>query len=108
MRPAGRGGRPTWSYNSWMKGRKERLSTKSEYYLAWGLKNTIRPQYFADTPSGCTERRYYVISVDSDQLTLLQQSQKTSSGSYYGEPIDTVIGKYIISNTETNHSCASP
>jgi hypothetical protein len=79
----------------------------SEYYLAWDLKNTIQPQCFSDTPSGCTERRYYVINIDLDQLTLLQQSQKTSSGSYYGEPIDTVIGKYIISNTETNHSCAS-
>ena len=77
----------------------------SEYYLAWDLKNTVGPQEFSDTPSGCTTRKYYVINVTPDQLALLQQSQKTSSGSYYGEPIDTLIGKYVISNKQTNHTC---
>jgi hypothetical protein len=77
----------------------------SEYYLAWDLKNMTGPQEFADTPSGCTTRRYYVISVSPDQLAPLLQSQKTASGSYYGEPIDTLIGKYVISNEETNRSC---
>lgn len=77
----------------------------SEYYLAWDLKNMTGPQEFSDTPSGCTTRRYYVISVSPDQLAPLLQSQKTASGSYYGEPIDTLIGKYVISNEETNHTC---
>jgi hypothetical protein len=80
----------------------------SEYYLGWDLKTTTARQSFADSPSGCATRRYYVISVTADQLALIQQSHQTSSGSYYGEPIDTVIGKYIISNEETNHTCVSP
>jgi hypothetical protein len=77
----------------------------SEYYLAWNMKNITGRQYFADSPAGCVTRKYYVISVTSDQLALLQQSPRTSSGSYYGEPIDTIIGKYIISNEQTNHTC---
>ena len=77
----------------------------SEYYLAWDMKNTTGQQYFSDSPAGCVTRKYYIISVTSDQLSLLQQSPRTSSGSYYGEPIDTIIGKYVISNEQTNHTC---
>ena len=77
----------------------------SEYYLAWDVKNAAGRQTFADSPAGCVTRRYYLISVTQDQLALLQQSQRTKSGSYFGEPIDTVIGKYIVSNVQTNHTC---
>lgn len=77
----------------------------SEYYLAWDMKNTTGQQYFSDSPAGCVTRKYYVISVTSDQLALLQQSPRTSSGSYYGEPVDTIMGKYVISNEQTNHTC---
>lgn len=86
------------------EGRKGTVK-HSEYYLAWDLKNVTGTQEFSDSPSGCTTRRYYVISVTPDELTPLLASQKTSSGSYYGEPIDTLIGKYAISNEETNRTC---
>jgi hypothetical protein len=56
----------------------------SEYYLAWDMKNTTGQQYFSDSPAGCVTRKYCIISVTSDQLTLLQQSPRTSSSSYYG------------------------
>ena len=77
----------------------------SEYYLAWDMKNTRGQQYFSDSPAGCVTRKYYVISVTSDQLALLQQSPRTSSGAYYGEPVDTIIEQYVISNEQTNHTC---
>jgi hypothetical protein len=77
----------------------------SEYYLGWDVKNSAGRQTFADSPAGCVTRRYYLISVTQDQLALLQQSQRTKSGSYFGEPIDTVISKYIVSNVQMNHTC---
>jgi hypothetical protein len=77
----------------------------SEYYLAWDVRNTAGRQTFADSPAGCVTRRYYLISVTQDQLALLQQSQRTKPGAYFGEPIDTAIGKYIVSNVQTNHTC---
>jgi len=77
----------------------------SEYYLAWAIKNSVGLTSRHDNPAGCTTRRYYLISVTLDQLALLQQSPRTSSGSYYGEPIDTDIGQYISSNIQVNHTC---
>jgi hypothetical protein len=77
----------------------------SEYVFGWKLQNVAGSQSVIDTPPGCVPRRYYVISVTSDQLDLLQSSPHTSSGAYYENPIDTDIGKYIWSNVQTNHSC---
>jgi hypothetical protein len=77
----------------------------SEYYFGWLVKNSPGQQTFIDSPAGCVVRRYFLVSVTQDQLTLLQQSQRTASGSYFGEPIDAVIGRYIISNVQTNHTC---
>ena len=77
----------------------------SEYYLAWAVRNAVGRQSLADHPDGCVARRYYLINVTLDQLALLQQSPRTSSGSYYGEPIDTDINQYILSNIQVNHTC---
>jgi hypothetical protein len=77
----------------------------SEYYFAYSVKNDPGQQPFVDTPPNCVVRRYYLISVTSDQLSLLQSSQHTLVDAYYGEPIDTYISKYIISNVQTNHTC---
>jgi len=77
----------------------------SEYYLGWDVRDAVGLHSFADSPSGCATRRYYLISVTQDQLDLLEQSQRASSGSYFGEPIDTVISRYIVSNQQTNHTC---
>jgi hypothetical protein len=77
----------------------------SEYVFGWKLQNATGPQSFIDTPPGCVSRRYYVISVTSDQLELLQSSPHTSTGAYLEDPIDSDIGKYVWSNVQTNHSC---
>lgn len=77
----------------------------SEYFLGWDVKNTTGRQTFADSPAGCVTRRYYLINVTQDQLALLQQSQRTKAGAYFGEPIDSVISKYVASNVQTNHTC---
>jgi hypothetical protein len=78
----------------------------SEYYIGeWGINNSIGQQSITDSPAGCITRLYYVISVTPDQLQLLQQSHRTSSGSYYGDPVDSNISKYVTSNIQTNHTC---
>lgn len=80
----------------------------SEYYLGWDVKNSVGQSTYSDHPGGCTTRRYYLISVTPDELQLIQQSPRTKSGSYYGEPVDTIIEQYIVSNVQVNHTCNSP
>jgi hypothetical protein len=77
----------------------------SEYYFAYSVRNDPGSQSFADTPHGCATRRYYLISLTADQLALLQASPHTLAGAYYGEPIDTDINKYIVSNVQINRTC---
>jgi hypothetical protein len=77
----------------------------SEYYLGWQISNVTNPRSVNDTPVACNTRRFYLISVSADQLALLESSSRTPGGAYYGEPIDTYISKYIVSNVQLNHTC---
>jgi hypothetical protein len=85
-------------------GRKGTV-THSEYYLAWDVKNVAGRQSFAASPPSCETRRYYLISVTQDALALMQQSPQIEAKGFYGEPIDTVIGKYITSNVQIHQPC---
>ena len=96
-----------WLVEEVLNEGKPGTNKHSEYYLAWQIPNVTNPTSVNDTPVACNVRRFYLISVSADQLALLESSPRTQGGAYYGEPIDTYISKYIVSNVQLNHTCNS-
>jgi hypothetical protein len=77
----------------------------SEYYFVYAVRNSPGSQSFAASPPACATRRWYLIAVAPDQAALLKSSEHTQNEAYFGEPIDKEIGKYIVSNVQTGHTC---